>query len=385
MSKSFPISAFEPLPRWWLQPDQNQTEALLPYPPSALPVAPSPSCPAVQSCPSPAQVITGSLSVAVAFEPTPAVHPCPCAQPPCPIPLVGKAELYSSAAAPHPPLSVTLEPPLKAQDTGASGQPRVVQENSTCTILGGERSGMAGHLLPPTAQKGTERGAQMTFLHFNGRTGCERPRAQVPHWGVGQTPPLPRWHPFACLFSGAGLSLAVSCVPAAVLGSRAPSVSPDSATGRGGSDCVFGTNETLCCLGFHCIQEGPWFSSPHPSQTPSRSRGFSGLPGLWVSLVSPGDSEGRVSACSVETWVRFLGREDPLEKEMASHSGTVAWEISWTENVVGYSPWGRKELDTTEWLHFTSLLHFPVRDRAELTVPRSSVPVRVIVHLLTIC
>ena len=32
-----------------------------------------------------------------------------------------------------------------------------------------------------------------------------------------------------------------------------------------------------------------------------------------------------------ETWVRSLGREDPLEKEMANHSGTVAWKIPWTE------------------------------------------------------
>ena len=32
-----------------------------------------------------------------------------------------------------------------------------------------------------------------------------------------------------------------------------------------------------------------------------------------------------------ETWVRFLGREDPLEKEMAIHSSTVAWKIPWTE------------------------------------------------------
>ena len=28
-----------------------------------------------------------------------------------------------------------------------------------------------------------------------------------------------------------------------------------------------------------------------------------------------------------ETWVRFLGREDPLEKEMATHSSTIAWKI----------------------------------------------------------
>ena len=32
-----------------------------------------------------------------------------------------------------------------------------------------------------------------------------------------------------------------------------------------------------------------------------------------------------------ETWVRFLGQEDPLEKEMAPHSSTLAWKIPWTE------------------------------------------------------
>ena len=32
-----------------------------------------------------------------------------------------------------------------------------------------------------------------------------------------------------------------------------------------------------------------------------------------------------------ETLVRFLGREDPLEEEMATHSSTLAWEIPWTE------------------------------------------------------
>ena len=32
-----------------------------------------------------------------------------------------------------------------------------------------------------------------------------------------------------------------------------------------------------------------------------------------------------------ETWVRSLGWEDPLEKEMANHSSIVAWKISWTE------------------------------------------------------
>ena len=31
------------------------------------------------------------------------------------------------------------------------------------------------------------------------------------------------------------------------------------------------------------------------------------------------------------TWVRSLGREDPLEKEMAIHSSAIAWKIPWTE------------------------------------------------------
>ena len=32
-----------------------------------------------------------------------------------------------------------------------------------------------------------------------------------------------------------------------------------------------------------------------------------------------------------ETWVQSLGQEDPLEKEMAPHSSTLAWKIPWTE------------------------------------------------------
>ena len=36
-----------------------------------------------------------------------------------------------------------------------------------------------------------------------------------------------------------------------------------------------------------------------------------------------------------ETWVRFLGQEDSLKKEMATHSSILAWEISWTEEPGG--------------------------------------------------
>ena len=49
-----------------------------------------------------------------------------------------------------------------------------------------------------------------------------------------------------------------------------------------------------------------------------------------------------------ETQVQSLGREDPLEKEMATHSSVLAWEISRGQrSLEGYGPWGRKESDMT--------------------------------------
>ena len=56
-----------------------------------------------------------------------------------------------------------------------------------------------------------------------------------------------------------------------------------------------------------------------------------------------------------ETRVQSLGWEDPLEKEMATHSSILVWRIPWTEELGGYSPWGHKESDTTERL---TLSHF---------------------------
>ena len=44
-----------------------------------------------------------------------------------------------------------------------------------------------------------------------------------------------------------------------------------------------------------------------------------------------------------ETWVRSLGWEDSLKKEMATHSNTLALKISWMEELgAGYYPWGRR-------------------------------------------
>ena len=49
-----------------------------------------------------------------------------------------------------------------------------------------------------------------------------------------------------------------------------------------------------------------------------------------------------------ETWVQFLGWEDPLEKEMATHSSVPAGESHGQRRLVGYGPQGRKGSDTTE-------------------------------------
>ena len=49
----------------------------------------------------------------------------------------------------------------------------------------------------------------------------------------------------------------------------------------------------------------------------------------------------------LETWIQFLSWEDPLEKEMATHSNILAWEIPWTEEPSGLQFMGSQQLDTT--------------------------------------
>ena len=51
-----------------------------------------------------------------------------------------------------------------------------------------------------------------------------------------------------------------------------------------------------------------------------------------------------------EIWVQFLGREDPLEEEMATHSSILAWRMPWTEEPGGLQPMGlRKTFLTKEF------------------------------------
>ena len=53
-----------------------------------------------------------------------------------------------------------------------------------------------------------------------------------------------------------------------------------------------------------------------------------------------------------ETQVRSLGWEDPLKKEMATHSSILAWEIPWTEEPDRLPSMGSQESDMTEPSHF---------------------------------
>ena len=56
-----------------------------------------------------------------------------------------------------------------------------------------------------------------------------------------------------------------------------------------------------------------------------------------------------------ETWARSLDQEDPLEKEITTHSSSLAWEIPWTEELGGLQSMGWQESDTTEQQNYYQL------------------------------
>ena len=63
---------------------------------------------------------------------------------------------------------------------------------------------------------------------------------------------------------------------------------------------------------------------------------------------SPGGTVVKNLPAMQEMWVWSPGQGDPLEKEMATHSSILAWEILWTEEPGGTTVYGiAKELDTT--------------------------------------
>ena len=68
-----------------------------------------------------------------------------------------------------------------------------------------------------------------------------------------------------------------------------------------------------------------------------------------VSMGFPGGSVVKDMTAKQEKQIWSLVQEDPLEEEMATYSRFLTWTIPWPESLVGYSPWSRRELDTTEW------------------------------------
>ena len=62
---------------------------------------------------------------------------------------------------------------------------------------------------------------------------------------------------------------------------------------------------------------------------------------IWASLIV--QSVNNLPAVQ-ETWVQSLGWEDPLEKEMATHSSILAWEIPWTKEPDGLQSMGSQRI-----------------------------------------
>ena len=87
----------------------------------------------------------------------------------------------------------------------------------------------------------------------------------------------------------------------------------------------------------------------------SSNRGICGLP-WWFS--------GKEPASQCKMWVQFLGQEDPLAKEMATHSSVLALEIPWTEELGGLSPWDHKRvwcdlMSKQQWRHLCNTYYMP--------------------------
>ena len=80
-----------------------------------------------------------------------------------------------------------------------------------------------------------------------------------------------------------------------------------------------------------------------------------------------------------ETRVPFLGREDPLEKEMTTHSSILAWRIPWTEDPGRLQSMGSQELDTTKYLNHHPLVCGLLHSRTVLQLcnnPPSPTPIQ---------
>ena len=66
----------------------------------------------------------------------------------------------------------------------------------------------------------------------------------------------------------------------------------------------------------------------------------------WIERIEgfPSDSVVKNLPAVLETWVQSLGQEDPLEKEMATHSSILAWTIPWAEEPGGLQSMGSQRV-----------------------------------------
>ena len=95
---------------------------------------------------------------------------------------------------------------------------------------------------------------------------------------------------------------------------------------------------------FFVVTGGVWSSFPPALTSGLKPSSSQRLEALAANTGFPGGSVVKNLPAVQETWVRSLGWEDPLEKEMATHSSILPWRISWTEEPGGYSPWCCKRI-----------------------------------------
>ena len=72
---------------------------------------------------------------------------------------------------------------------------------------------------------------------------------------------------------------------------------------------------------------------------------------LKPSLGFPAGSDSKESVCNAGTWVQSLGLEDPLEKEIATHSSILSWRILWTEEPGGLQSTGSERVGHNWRIH----------------------------------
>ena len=94
------------------------------------------------------------------------------------------------------------------------------------------------------------------------------------------------------------------------------------------------------CLG-NPMDRGSWWTMVHTVPRVKYDWATSLSLFLWTSLVA--QTVKHLSTMQ-ETWVPSLGREDPMEKEMAIHSSTIAWKIPWIEEPGGLQSMGSQRV-----------------------------------------